>query len=146
MFDVDLVSRILAERGPFFSLSHFGHGANSYGLNLVTAAGPIAAFMQHHYGGAYANPVRDLIGINSTYSRLHVLFRPVERRDGVPLRWLMIYSEFRGGGGIVDLDKVRGGSSAGAALERLDEETELFKAAAGRIEGFDAFFHGRPVF
>ena len=44
MFDVETVTRYLT----VFALRQAGHGVNSYGLNLVTCAGPVAVFVQHH--------------------------------------------------------------------------------------------------
>jgi hypothetical protein len=136
MFDIDLVAQMLSEHGRLFALSHAGHGANSYGLNLVTSKGPVAAFVQHLWGGVYTDPLRSLIHINTTYSRLHVLFEgvPGSRRDQ-PARWLLVFSEFRSDCGIVDLDRVRENSSASAATERFSGEAELFEAAAARLNG-----------
>jgi hypothetical protein len=36
-----------------FAMSHAGRGVNCYGLNLVTAQGPVAVFLQQSYGGLY---------------------------------------------------------------------------------------------
>jgi hypothetical protein len=133
MFDVDLIARMLCDDGPFFALNHAGHGVNSYGLNLVTAAGKMAAFVQHPYGGVYSDPSANLIGINTTYTRLRVLFQAAEGQEDLPLKWLLVYSRFRGMGGIVDLDRIRGGSLCHDALESIAGEAALFKAAAERF-------------
>ena len=139
MFEVDYVARILIQQGPFVALSHAGRGFNSYGLNLVTAVGSVAAFVQHGYGGVYMDPVSSLIDINATYSRLHVLFRAGEEEADSELRWLLLYSEFRGVCGVLDLDKVRQGASREDAFEMFDGESELFRAAARRFAGYDFF-------
>lgn len=47
----------------------------------------------------------------------------------------LVFSGFRPGCGIVDLDKVREGSSAAAATESFGGEAELFEAAAARLNG-----------
>jgi hypothetical protein len=133
MFETDLVIRQLIDNGPVFSLSHAGHGINSYGLNLVTTAGPVAAFVQHAYGGVYGNPVRNLIDINATYSRLHVLLGATRKMDTTELRWLLLYSQFRGVLGIVDLDKVRHGESSNDAFEAVETEADLFETTATRL-------------
>jgi hypothetical protein len=134
MFEFGVIARMLAERGPFFAFSHAGHGVNSYGLSLVTAVGPIAAFVQHAYGGVYSNPVDDLIAINSTYSRLHVLFNAAKRKSEAPLRWMMVYSDFRG---ICDIHAIGkdGGSSVLGRHEKFDGEEALFKAATDLLKG-----------
>jgi hypothetical protein len=59
MFDVETVTRHLIDDGPVFAPCHAGHGINSYGLNLVTCAGPVAVFVQHHYIGVYADGCND---------------------------------------------------------------------------------------
>lgn len=133
MFDAGLVMRQLIDRGPFFSMSHAGHGINSYGLNLVTSAGPVAAFVQHGYGGGYADPLRDLVRINATYARLHVLLGATRQLSAVEPRWLLNCSQFRGVVGIVDLDKVRAGASDEEAFEALEDETQLFETIAARL-------------
>jgi len=136
MFEVDHVARQLIEHGRFFALSHAGHGINSYGLNLITAAGPVAAYVQHGYGGGYANPVKELIAINATYSRLHVLLGVLDDVPAEAVRWLLVYSQFRGGHGLIDLDKVRIGEAIDDATEYFDSESELFDAAA-KLPPFD---------
>ena len=130
MFEAELVARHLIEHGPFFALAHAGHGINSYGLNLVTTSGPVAAYVQHGYGGGYSNPVSDLIHINATYSRLHVLLRAADEAPAKELRWLLVFSSFRGAIGIVDLDKVRERSSFDDAVDSFESESTLFEAAA----------------
>jgi len=133
MFDVGLVARQLTAHGGFFALSHAGHGINSYGLNLVTAKGHIAAFVQHGYGGAYSNPVHDLIDINATYSRLHLLLRAFKAdRPDMP-RLLVTYSSFRGGAELIDLEHLRCGANLEDATEPFDGESELFEAVVGRL-------------
>lgn len=129
-FDVELVARHLVEHGPFFALAHSGHGTNSYGLNLVTTSGPVAAYVQHGYGGAYSNPVSDLIDINATYSRLHVLLRAAQETPATEVRWLLVFSFFGRPIGIVDLDKIREGSTFDDAIDSFDSESTLFEAAA----------------
>lgn len=132
MFDIELVAKRLADHGPAYLLSHAGHGVNSYGLNLLTTSGPVAAFVQHGYGGAYADPVSDLVEINSTYARLHVLLETVGEVDE-PLRWLMVYSQFRGSCGIIDLAKVREGDTVEDAIEAAASEVDLFRAMAAKF-------------
>lgn len=136
MFDTGLVAQVLSEHGRLFALSHAGHGVNSYCLNLVTSKGPVAAFVQHHWGGAYTDPLRSLIAINTTYSRLHVLFEGVHgsQRDQ-PARWLLVFSEGRSACGIADLDRVREDSPVFAATEKFSGEAELFEAATARLNG-----------
>ena len=130
MFEVGFVARQLIEHGRFFALAHAGHGINSYGLNLVTTAGPVAAYVQHGYGGGYADPVWDLVHINATYSRLHVLLKAAQEQPTMPVRWLLVYSQFRGGNGLIDLDQIRDGQRFDDATVFCDNESDLFAAAA----------------
>lgn len=110
MFEVETIIQELLDGGPFFALAHAGHGMNSYGLNVVTARGPIAAFVQHGWGGVYTDPLQAGFRIGQTYARLHALFDRVAEPDAMP-RWVMLYSEFRGMCGIVDLLKYRLGDN-----------------------------------
>ena len=111
MFDLEIIARRFIDHGHFFALNHAGHGVNSYGLNLAIAKGPVAAFVQHGYGGVYMDPVRSLIAINSTYSRLHVLMGAIEGERIETPRWLIVGSTFRGGIGLIDLERMRDGGS-----------------------------------
>ena len=137
MFDVDLVIQRLVNDGPAFVLCHAGHGTNSYGLNLVTCTGPVAVFVPHHYLGIYADPVHDLVAINTTYSKLHVLLAAAAKVAD-PFRWLMVYSNFRGICGLIDLDEILRGAPAGAVLAASASESELFSSVAATFSG--AFF------
>lgn len=134
MFETDVVIRQLIDNGPVFSLTHAGHGINSYGLNLVTTAGPVAAFVQHGYGGAYGNPVRNLLDINATYSRLHVLLGATAKIDTPEVRWLLLYSQFRGVLGLVDLDRIRDGEPSNSVFETVESEADLFETTTARLK------------
>lgn len=142
MFYPEQIAQLLIENGPFFAMSHAGHGLNSYGLNLVTCAGPVAVYVQHGWGGVYMNPVGSLVDINATYSRLHVLFGADEiSESNEQLRWLLVYSTFRGTCGLIDLDKVRAGSDVEHAFESFgsednfgSDERALFSGLVDRLE------------
>lgn len=152
LFELEVVASQLIERGGFFALSHAGHGLSSYGLNLVTTQGPAAAFVQHAYGGVYRDPVRALVDINATYSRLHVLLEALTESgsatdpatdtatDNVEPRWLIAYSAFRGVTALFDLDAVRQGSTLEDAGETFDSESLLFEAVVERLELVDSDF------
>lgn len=136
MFEAELIARQLIDHGPMFAMAHAGHGLNSYGLNLVTTcpSGVVAAYVQHGYGGVYANPVEDLIDINATYSRLRVLWQATEEREPETVRWLLLYSQFRGTCGLLDLAKVRRGHDFETAFEPLDSESAIFQSITERLE------------
>lgn len=142
MYEVELIARQLIDHGPMFAMSHAGHGLNSYGLNLVTTSpcGSVAAYVQHGYGGVYANPVANLIDINATYSRLRVLWQATEERQSDGLRWLLLYSQFRGMCGVLDLAKVQRGHSFENAFEPFDTESGIFEEIAERLELSDFDF------
>lgn len=139
MYEVDFIANQLCENGPFFALAHAGHGWNSYGLNLVTSAGPIAAYVQHGWDGMFMDPVRSRIAINITYSRLHVLMRTAADLPMDDVRWLLTLSDFRMGMSLIDLDAVRAGAEIGNAARHFKRESDLFKAVAGlpQFEGED---------
>jgi len=132
MFEIETIARRLIDHGPFFALNHAGHGVNSYGLNLAIAKGAVAAFVQHGYGGVYMDPVSALIGINSTYSRLHVLMGAVDAPLEGPRR-LIVGSTFRGGYGVVDLDRMRGGASLEEAHRRCSSESQAFTETVAEL-------------
>jgi hypothetical protein len=142
MYEVDLIAQQLIDHAPIFAMCHAGHGLNSYGLNLVTTSpgGSVAAYVQHGYGGVYANPVADLVDINATYSRLRVLWQATEDREPEELRWLMLYSQFRGVCGVLDLAGVRRGNAFENAFVPLDTESALFEDMATRLDLSDFDF------
>jgi hypothetical protein len=141
LFETEQVARRLLEHGPFFAMGHAGHGLASYGLSLVTCMGPVAAFVQHGYGGIVTS-LKRLIAINATYSRLHWLFNSEQLEDSTaPLRWLLLYSEFRGPAALVDLDRLRAGEDFDDVLERFKasdaplrlDESLMFATLADRL-------------
>jgi hypothetical protein len=135
MFDVQRVAKLLLGHGHVFALAHQGHGINSYGLNLVTSAGPIAAFVQHGWGGVYTDPVSSVTAIDSTYARLHVLMREAVKHEDCALRWLLLFSGFRGVCAILDLRDLQFTTSWEERLEAYDSESALFSAVASKIAG-----------
>lgn len=139
MFDIQQVGDLLASRGRFFALSHAGHGMNSYGLNLVVSAGPVATFVQHGWGGVYTDPISAATAIDATYVRLHVLMREAARHDEDNLRWLLVLSEFRGVCGMIDLRGHQPGESLEDKISPFDSESALFRAMAGK---FPSASHG----
>lgn len=130
MFDLDTIVSDLIAHGPFFAMSHAGHGLNSYGLNVVTAGGPFAVFFQHGFGGVYMSPLRTRLAINEAYSYLHVLLDVAPLESGASPRWLLAYSEFRGVCGLVDLDGIRAGRSVDDSFQGCDNFEALIGAAA----------------
>ncbi|MHA6510755.1 hypothetical protein [Tessaracoccus sp. Y1736] len=141
LFDAEQVARRLLETGPFFAMSRAGHGLFGRGLSLVTCAGPVAAFVQHSYGGM-ATSLSGLININATYSRLHWMFNS-EQLEGsaAPLQWLLLYSELSMQAALVDLDRLRTGENFDALLERFGapdvpyrlDESGVFSLLAERV-------------
>lgn len=120
MFDVKAVLDAIVEDGPFFALCHAGHGINSYGLNLVTASGAVAAFVQHGWGGVYMDPLQATLAVNKTYARLHELFRRIaEPSAGV--RWLLVCSTFRAVCGVVDLAKYQSTGALDASFASFSD-------------------------
>lgn len=151
MFRVETVLERLLEGGAVFDLCHAGHGMNSYGLNLVTTSGPIAAFIQHGWGGVYMDPLRQRFRINATYSRLHELFGRIAEPDA-PLRWVLLYSEFRGVCGVVDLVAYGSGRSLDEAyLSSLSkpaidrDDASLFEDLAAQPGLLNPPFSGEPA-
>lgn len=105
MFAAEFVARELLDHGPFFAHCHAGHGMNSYAPNLITVLGPIGAFVQHTWGGIYSDPLQTVFRINQTYARLHQLFGRITEPTA-ELRWLLLFSEYRGVCGVLDLQMV----------------------------------------
>lgn len=140
MFAAESVARELLDNGPLFALCHAGHGMNSYGLNLVTARGPIGAFVQHGWGGVYTDALQAVFRVNQTYARLHQLFDRIADPKA-DLRWLLLYSEFRGVCGVLDLEQYAATESFDNAFTNLGSDNrgrpdevplfELFLAIPG---------------
>jgi len=121
LFDVKMVAHEIAAHGPMFSLSHGGHGINSYALTLVSTApsGDVAIFTQGGLWGGYSDEERDLARINATYQEIAAAWAELaDGRRSDRVRWLAFASELRGERGIIDLDALRAG--ADEPVERFD--------------------------
>jgi hypothetical protein len=95
MFDEAFADEILAGSGQdYAAVSHSGHGANSFGLNIHLVSGQLAVLMQTAWGGIYTDNVRAAEDTARLWSRIEGLFqrKPV-RVEG---RLLVMYSSFRG--------------------------------------------------
>lgn len=130
MYEVNGVLALLFENHELFMLSHGGHGVNSYGLNLVLSKGPLAGYVQHSYGGIYADPTRDKEQIATTYTRLRALWDNLADTPGPPC-WLLLHSSFRRINTVIDLPPVRAGATWQAHREDFPDEAALFAAASG---------------
>ncbi|KRA37899.1 MULTISPECIES: TY-Chap domain-containing protein [unclassified Nocardioides] len=135
LFTVERVVEHLARKGHMFALSNAGHGANSYALNLVTSAGEVAAFVQHPWGGAYGDRLADMMRVNETYARLHLLMEDANRTTTDGPRWLILLSDFRGTCQLVDLKAWLPGLGLPDQVEDFETEAELFASVAGRLSG-----------
>lgn len=89
-------------RGPVpdqFSLSHAGHGANSYSLNIRLAAGNVAMHAQTGWGGAYTGAppsTPEWLAICSVAEQLIETAANTRRSRGFVRRsWLVTFSDFR---------------------------------------------------
>jgi len=84
----------------FVTLSHAGHGVNSYGLTLSMAYGPVALMVQGAWGGAFGGPV-DNARLAELYAHVAAVVRAVDERQPPsytaprrrPLR--IVFSNFR---------------------------------------------------
>jgi hypothetical protein len=145
MFEVPAVVESVMVDKPLFQLSHDGHGANSYGLNLVISSGPVAAFVQHPFGGIYMDDVSVRVDIAGTYAKLFTLFVNLSAQPGPP-RWMLLQSALRGSSGVMDLTMVRGGSAWQDSIEPASwnsnyasarDEAGLFRLAASKFPNAD---------
>lgn len=127
-----------------FVLSHWGHGVNSYGLNLVLTVGPLAAFVQHAYGGALTEPIDACVRVARTYARLAVLVRQIPRSPERP-RWLLNYSDLRSGMGIIDLQRWRERDGSQDAVESVPTQGALFRLAASKFPELEFGYPTAPV-
>ena len=102
----------------------------------------MAAFVQHPWGGWYGDPLRDLMHVNDTYARLHLLLRGAARVETSRPRWLILASRMRDPLALADLATWRPGAGFGdGAVEEFADESALFRAAAGRVPSPDE----RPI-
>lgn len=145
MFEIEQILDQVID-GPVFAMSHAGHGLNSYGLNVVTSGGPYAVFFQHGFGGVYTDPLRSRLEINSAYSYLHVLLEADEIEDTDNPKWLLLYSQFRGTCGIVDLDEVRRGANWEDAFQEFADFGSLIRGAVALApEGEEFIVNGAGI-
>lgn len=145
MFEVASVVAAILGEGQLFAVSHAGHGLNSYGLNVVTVGGPFAVFVQHGFGGVYTDPLRARLRINEAYTYLHVLLEADELPDASNPKWLLLYSEFRGTCGVVDLDEVRAGKSWQESLTPFSDFKSLIRGAAALVPDESFIASGRSI-
>ena len=122
---------------PTFSLCHFGHGMNSYGLTLLVTCGPVAAFVQHGYGGAFMDRLGSLDAIARTYNRLRVMFANLGEEPTGPPQWLLTFSTFRGECSLVQLEHERGVSRV-VTSEPVADEDALFDKVYERLQSSSA--------
>ena len=114
---------------PTLVLNDFGHGTNSYALTLFVTAGPVAAFVQHLYGGVYTEPVFAREQIASTYARLSILLSRGRFPPG-PAQWLLLYSQLRDVTGLIDLHHYTPGQQWRKVVEFSEDQTTLFRSTA----------------
>jgi hypothetical protein len=111
MYQLWLVDNMLDgwDGEPLFAMCYTGYGFNSYALNVAVAAGPVACFVQHEFGGVFSDPIRDRHEIASTYSRLYEVLAAAQEEPG-PARWMLVLSSFRCHYQVIDLDAWRSSS------------------------------------
>lgn len=81
-----------------YVISHWGHGVNSYSLNLRMAVGDLAILSQVGWGGIYANPSRDLERWNNAATWIDEIVQSMktESNPGFHQRkYLIVHSSFR---------------------------------------------------
>lgn len=117
MFNVQAVRRSFLDNGPFFSLTHGGHGVNSYALNLVATAGPLAVFVQHPFGGVYNDHKQMVADIGRHYGRLRDI---LEGAQSGPPRWLLACSFLRHRSTLVPLNPESDEDPSGVDLGSAD--------------------------
>jgi len=130
----------------FFLVGHRGHGFNSYGLGLHLRLGSVAVSVQHLWGGAFGDEEAESVAVNRSHRLLGSLLEDLPRGfDSEPLRWAVVFSDFREYAGIFapgEIHPLLGGRAglevAGwrpvafghtgdftmVAMEALDSETE----------------------
>lgn len=145
LFEVEPVVAALVKEGRIFAMSHAGHGLNSYGLTVVTTGGPFAVFVQHLFGGVYTDPLWARLQINEAYTYLHVLLAADELEDANNPKWLLLYSQFRGPCGIVDLEEVRGGKPWEEAFTPSRDFGSLIRAAVALVPGEEFIVSGTSI-
>jgi hypothetical protein len=107
------------DRQPLFAMCYTGYGFNSYALNVAVAAGQVACFVQHEFGGVFSDPIQDRHEIASTYSRLYEVLAAAQETPG-PARWMLLLSSFRCMYKVIDLEAWRA-SSADVRLHHPDK-------------------------
>jgi hypothetical protein len=81
-----------------FSISHSGHGVNSYSLNLRLAVGPLALLCQVAWGGAYGDSRIKALRWNETMRGVSEILKTIQDRGRVGYhqrQFLLTYSDFR---------------------------------------------------
>jgi hypothetical protein len=81
-----------------YVISHWGHGVNSYSLNLRMAIGDLAILSQVGWGGLYADPTRDLESWNNAATWIDEIVQSIKTQSNQGFhqrKYLIVHSNFR---------------------------------------------------
>jgi hypothetical protein len=76
---------------------HAGHGITSYGLHFHLVWGPLALFLQHAWGNADSDPVKDAETIARDYALADQIIRAAQQAESfrLPQRLVVYHSNLR---------------------------------------------------
>jgi hypothetical protein len=113
-----------------FSISHSGHGVNSYSLNLRLAIGPLALLCQGAWGGALMDSNLATLHWNETMRGVSEVLTTLQARGRVGYhqrKFLITYSDFRMDGILLEVFE------DGLWLKQM--ETENWQELKDELEG-----------
>jgi hypothetical protein len=114
--DADYIMATAWLEGPVpdhLSVSHAGHGVNSYALTWRMAYGPVAMLVQAPYGGIYDNEAASVGAQAGLYRYASLLIQQIEQRNAEPpseprVRQLFVYASLLRGFRCSRFDELQG--------------------------------------
>lgn len=135
MFNEQVLRGALARGGDQLMVSHGGHGINSWALTTVLIRGPLAAYVQHPWGGLYGDVLARRLAIGATYARPHTLVEQLPQDPTLRPQVAVVSSPMRRSTFLLDL--------ASGHRTTAASEADLFTLAAAAMPPTDPV--GQPT-
>jgi hypothetical protein len=138
LFETELPLQLLQGRlEDFVAVSFAGHGVNSYALSYFLVDGPLALFLQTHWGGVYTDVEMAASAWRLLVSHVERLLQAAQARPAVDARdpaerLLVVNSDFRGSGTWAFLRAPLAEDAARALLQRQPSEVSVDLSQRGQ--------------
>ncbi|MFE3192798.1 hypothetical protein ACFXHA_27570 [Nocardia sp. NPDC059240] len=118
----------------YVAVSHAGHGINSYAITYQLCAGPLVVIAQSGWGGVYSDPVESAAMLRRMFAGIATLVGDLAvAHVDAGHRWLIVHSEFRGGGFAECRSYPESGEPRRESRVRLSEDVGTALAAGAQL-------------